>query len=353
MPVTPAVPARGGAGERIVIPRVGGPDVLTPETFAPGAPGPGEVAIEVAAVGINLADVFCRLGLYKAAPAFPFSPGFEVSGVIRSLGDGVSALAVGDRVVAVTRFGGYTTHLVIGAEWVRPLPAGWSMEEGAAFPVVFLTAHHGLVTIGHLAAGETVVVQSAAGGVGTAACQLARALGARVIGTVGSEAKRAVALEAGAEHVVVSRDYDVWGEIDRLTGGTGVDVVFDAVGGPGLRRGFDALRPGGRLIVYGFAEMLPRGGRRNWPVLAWRYLRMPRFNPLQMTQSNRTVGGFNLVYLWGRPVLFTSAIGELMGMVARKEIRPVVGRTFPFARAGEAHAFLQSRRSTGKVVLVT
>lgn len=338
---------------RVVIPRVGGPDVLTIEPFAPPPLEDGEVAIDVSAIGTNLADVFCRLGLYRAAPPLPFCPGFEVSGTVAELGAGVSGLAVGDRVIAVTRFGGYTTRLVIGAAWVRPLPPTWRFEDGAALPVVFLTAYHGLVTIGRMSAGETVVVQSAAGGVGTAACQLARALGAHVIGTVGSEAKRSVALEAGAESVVVSRDYDVWGEIDRLTGGAGVDLVFDAVGGPGLRRGFDALRPGGRLIVYGFAAMLPRGGRRNWPLLAWRYLRTPRFNPLHMTESNRTVGGFNLVYLWDQPELFASAMDALTRLVADGRIRPVVGRTFPFERVSDAHDFLQSRRSTGKVVLMT
>jgi NADPH:quinone reductase-like Zn-dependent oxidoreductase len=338
---------------RIVIPRTGGADVLSIETIPAAPPGAGEVAIEVAAIGINLADVFCRLGLYRAAPPLPFSPGFEVAGIVSAVGPDTTGIAVGDRVIAVTRFGGYTSRLVIGAEWVRPLPDGWTMADGAAFPVVFLTAYHGLVTLGRIAADETVVVQSAAGGVGTAACQLARAAGARVIGTVGSEAKRQVALDAGAEHVVVSRDYAVWDEIDRLTDGHGVDVVFDAVGGPGLRRGFETLTPGGRLIVYGFAEMLPRGGRRNWPALAWRYLRTPRFNPLRMTESNRTVAGFNLVYLWGRPALFASAIDALTALATDDRIRPVVGRTFPFERVADAHAFLQSRRSTGKVVLTT
>jgi alcohol dehydrogenase len=308
------------------------------------------VAIDVSAVGLNFADVFCRLGLYKAAPPFPFTPGFEVSGIIAETGDGVTNLAVGDRVLATTRFGGYTTRLHVGAEWVRHLPEGWSFEDGAAFPVVYLTAYYGLVTVGRLGAGETVVVQSAAGGVGTAACQIARALDARVIGTVGSEAKRRVALDAGAEQVLVSHRYDVWDEIAGLTDGK-VDVVFDAVGGSGLRRGFNMLRAGGRLVVYGFAEMMPKGGRRNWPLLAWRYLRTPRFSPIDMTGSNRSVAGFNLVHLWNQLELFESVTGDLLAMVERGEIRPFVGATYPFHGVGDAQAFLQSRQSTGKVVL--
>jgi alcohol dehydrogenase len=336
--------------KRVVIPRVGGPEVLTVEDFEPLPLSGGEVAIDVSAVGLNFADVFCRLGLYRAAPPFPFTPGFEVSGIIAETGDGVTNLAVGDRVLATTRFGGYTTRLHVGAEWVRHLPEGWSFEDGAAFPVVYLTAYYGLVTVGRLGAGETVVVQSAAGGVGTAACQIARALDARVIGTVGSEAKRRVALDAGAEQVLVSHRYDVWDEIAGLTDGK-VDVVFDAVGGSGLRRGFNMLRAGGRLVVYGFAEMMPKGGRRNWPLLAWRYLRTPRFSPIDMTGSNRSVAGFNLVHLWNQLELFESVTGDLLAMVERGEIRPFVGATYPFHGVGDAQAFLQSRQSTGKVVL--
>jgi NADPH:quinone reductase-like Zn-dependent oxidoreductase len=340
------------AEQRIVVTKVGGPEVLRPEPFAPAAPAPGEVGIEVRAIGLNFADIFCRLGLYKAAPPLPFSPGFEVAGVVAEVGDGVGEFQAGDRVFAVTRFGGYTTHLTVGASRVRPLPEGWSFAEGAGFPTTYLTAHHGLVNLGQLRRGETVVVHSAAGGVGTAACQVARGLGARVIGTVGSEVKRGVALEAGAGDVVVSRTSDVWDDIDRLTKGAGVDVVFDAVGGRGLKRGFDALRPGGRLVVYGFAAMMPRGGRRNWPLLAWRFLRTPRFSPFTMVESNRTVAGFNLVHLWEREDLLETSVRELSAMASRGVIRPVIGNTYPFERVGEAHAFLQSRESTGKVVLL-
>ena len=168
---------------------------------------------------------------------------------------------------------------------------------------------------------------------------------------MGSEGKRQVALDAGADEVVVSRNYRVWREIDRLTGEAGVDLVLDAVGGRGLRHGYEQLSRGGRLVVYGFAEMMPRGGTRNWPLLLWRFLRMPRFGPLNMTSGNRTVAGFNLVYLWKQPELFAAALDALLEMVAEGTIRPVVGATFPFDRVGEAHESLQSRRSTGKIVL--
>ncbi len=340
---------------RIVITRPGGPEVLTVAPGEAAPPAAGEVTIDVAAIGVNFADIFCRLGLYAAAPPIPFTPGFEVSGVVSAVAPDVAESQdgpqVGDRVIGLTRFGGYTTQLRLPAGWTRPLPRDWSFEEGAAFAVTYLTAWHGLVNVARLARGETVVIQSAAGGVGTAACQIARGLETRVIGTVGSAEKRQVALDAGADEVVVSRNYDVWPEIGRHTGGEGVDVILDAVGGRGLRHGYRRLRLGGRLVVYGFAEMMPRRGLRNWPLLAWRAWRMPRFNPFDMTATNKSVAGFNLVFLWKRPELFTQALDALFARVADGELRPVVGARVPFDQVGEAHDLLQSRRSTGKVVL--
>ena len=337
---------------RVVIPRVGGPEVLRVEPFEPTPPGPGEVAVEVYAAGVNFADLFCRLGLYAAAPPRPFVPGFELAGEVVATGPGVAAPRAGERVIGVTRFGGCATRLNLPAAWTRSLPDGWSFAEGAAFPVAFLTAWYGLVHQGRIARGETAVIHSAAGGVGSAACQLARHAGARTIGTVGSEGKRAAALAAGADEVVVSPRYAVWPEIDRLTAGRGVDLVLDAVGGRGLAEGFRRLRPMGRLVVYGFADLMPQGGLRNWPALAWRRWRTPRFDPLEMTGTNRAVIGFNLVYLFDRAEPLAAGFDALLERARAGALRPVVGARLPFERAADAHRLLQSRASTGKVVLV-
>lgn len=334
---------------RVVITRVGGPEVLKVQEFDAPPPGSDEIAVAVRAAGLNFADVFCRLGLYAAAPPIPFVPGFEVAGEIEAVGSDVTSFQPGDRVVAVTRFGGYASRVNVSAALARPLPSGWSFEEGAGFPVVYLTAWHGLVTIGRIAASETIVVQSAAGGVGTAACQIGRALGARVIGTVGSEAKREAARAAGASEVIVSPRYDVWAEVARMS--PGVDIVFDAVGGRGLRRGFLALRPGGRLISYGFASMMPKGGLRNWPLLAWRWLRTPRFSPFDLSFTNRTVVGFNLVHLFDRRGLFDESFRRIEELSMKGLVRPCIGAVFPFTEAPKAHELLQSRGSTGKVIL--
>ena len=337
---------------RVVIPRVGGPDVLRVEPFDPRPPGPGEVALDVHAAGVNFADLFCRLGLYAAAPPRPFVPGFEVAGEVAALGPGVGSPRVGERVLGVLRFGGYATRVNLPAAWTRPLPGGWSFADGAAFPVAFLTAWYGLIHQGRLARGETAVIHSAAGGVGSAACQLARHAGARTIGTVGSEGKRAAALAAGADEVAVSPGYDVWPAIDRLPEGGGVDVILDAVGGRGLAEGYRRLRPMGRLVIYGFAELMPKGGVRHWPRLAWRRLRTPRFDPLDMTGTNRAVIGFNLVYLFDRAGPLAGGFDVLLEMARAGVLHPVVGARVPFERAADAHRLLQSRASTGKVVLV-
>ena len=340
-----------GRARRIVITRAGGGEAFSVERFEPERPGEGEVLVAVRAVGLNFADIFCRLGLYAAAPPFPFSPGFEVAGVVEAVGEGIESVQPGDGVIAVTRFGGYTTHLSASETRLRPLPEGWSFEEGAGFPVAALTAGYGLRHLGRVAAGETVVVTAAAGGVGTMACRLARAAGARVLGAVGSEGKRAAALEAGADEVVVSSRYEIWEEIRALTSGEGVDLILDSVGGVKLAEGYAQLRPEGRLVCYGFADLTPRSGRRNWPRLVWRYLRTPRFSPFDLVQRNRSVLGFNLVHLWDREQLFARATEELLAGGRADDVRPLIGKTFPFDQVAAAHAYLQSRRSVGKVVL--
>ncbi|MDQ7087864.1 MAG: zinc-binding dehydrogenase [Acidobacteriota bacterium] len=207
-----------------------------------------------------------------------------MAGEVLAVGRDVHDIRPGEKVMAVTRFGAYASHLLTERAWVRRLPQAWSFEQGAAFPVATLTAWYGLMRLGRLERGETVVITAAAGGVGQAACRLARARGARVIGAVGSGEKQAAARQAGAEEVLVSADYRIWRAVRKLTDKRGPDLIFDAVGGRSLTRGLAALPPEGRLVLYGFASMTPAGPKRSWPRLTWRYLRTASISPFDLVQ---------------------------------------------------------------------
>ncbi|MEW6747635.1 MAG: medium chain dehydrogenase/reductase family protein [Planctomycetota bacterium] len=338
--------------DTIVITRHGGPEVLRLVKDRLRDPGRGEVRVAARAVGLNFADVFCRLGLYDAAPRPPFVPGLELSGVIESVGDDVKNLSPGQRVAGVMPFGAYATHAILDARHVRPLPDSWSYEQGAAFLVTYLTAHYALHAQGGVREGQTVLIHSAAGGVGTAAVQLARIAGARVIAIVGSAAKVSVVVALGVKDIIDASQKDFASEVRRMTGGEGVDIVLDAVGGRSLRAGYQLLRAGGRLIVYGAAAMMPRGTRPNWIKLAWQWLRTPRFFPLDLMARNRGVLGFNLIHLWDRPDLLGPPLTELEQLAHEGHITPVVGSLYPFEQAAAAQEALRQRTTTGKVVLL-
>ena len=320
-------------------------------------PGPGEARIRVAAIGLNFADVFACLGLYSATPEGSFVPGLECAGVVESVGPplaGRPAPAVGDRVMAVTRFGGYATALNLDTRLLHRLPEGWSFAEGAAWPVQALTAWYALCVLASPRRGDVVLVHSAAGGVGLHALEIARALGARVIATVGSDAKRDfLARERGLppESVIVRDRRRFGAQLDRAlaaAGALGLDLVLDAVMGPFFRPAFARLRPEGRHVVFGAADFNTGGTRPDPLRLAWRWLRRPRVDPLAMISDNRAVMGFNLIWLWDRVDRLPDAFEALARLDAR---RPHVGAKLPFDRAPEALRLLQSGRTEGKVVL--
>lgn len=320
-------------------------------------PGPGEARVRVEAVGLNFADVFACLGLYSATPSGPFVPGLECAGVVEALGaplPGRPAPAVGDRVMAVTRFGGYATTLNLDARLLHPVPAGWSLAEGAAYPVQALTAWYALCVLAPVESGDVLLVHSAAGGVGLHALEIAGALGGRVVATVGSPGKRDFLVrERGLPpEAVIVRDPRRFGvQLDRAlaaAGAAGFDRVLDAVMGPFFRPAFERLRPEGRHVVFGAAGFNTGGARPDPLRLAWRWLRRPKVDPLAMISANRAVMGFNLIWLWDRLDRLPGAFEALARLDAR---RPHVGAVLPFDRAPEALRLLQSGRTEGKVVL--
>jgi NADPH:quinone reductase-like Zn-dependent oxidoreductase len=329
------------------ITRTGPPEVLEVRDGPDPTPSSGEVLIRMRAAGINFADVMARLGLYPDAPKLPCVVGYEVAGTAERVGSGVADVKAGDRVVALTRFGGYTEAVAVPAAQVFRMPAEMSFEEAAAVPVNYLTAVLMLRHFGNVRKGDRVLVHAAAGGVGMAALQLCRIAGAEVIGTA-SAAKHATLREAGVAHAIDYRTQDFEREVKRITGGRGVDIVLDATGAFG--KSYRALAPLGRLVCFGLSGAATGLVPSRLAALG-RIVRLPWFHPIKLMNDNKAVIGVNLGHLWDRIELLR---GEMLSLLADYEggrIRPVVGKTFPLAEAAAAHRFIQERQNIGKVLL--
>ncbi len=316
--------------------RLGGADVLELETVDDPAVRPACVRIAVKAVGVNFADMHFRKGEYFVKPVFPQIPGMEASGVVESVGEGVTDFRVGDRVMAFATDGAYAEKLVTPAVLVYPMPDAMSFEDGAALPVQGLTAMHALTLCGRLQRGESVLVHAAAGGVGTMAVQLAKILGASfVVGTASSEEKCALVRELGADLAVDYRTGDFL-QLVKARAKSGVDVICEMLGGTeNYKRNLACLAPYGRMVVYGAASGDLRG----------------TIEPVSLMAKNISVIGYYLTRYTARRELCASAIAELADHVVAKRLRVIRGESFPLARAADAHRRLESRTSTGKVVL--
>jgi NADPH:quinone reductase-like Zn-dependent oxidoreductase len=330
----------------VVITKHGGPEVLQVQERPDPPLSAGEVRIEVAAAGVNFADVMARMGLYPDAPKTPCVIGYEVAGTITELGDGVQGLTHGQRVLAGTEFGGYSSQVAIPAQNVVVLPDAMSFEEGAAIPVNYATAWAALVAYGNLQAGERVLVHSAGGGVGIAATQIARRFGAAEIYGTASTAKHERIRQLGVDHPL---DYSQAGWERGLPG---FDIILDAIGGASFRRSYRLLRPGGRLVAFGASAVV--GGERRNPITALRAVaRMPRFNLIKQMSESKAVIGLNLLTLLQDRGTFAPWLAPLRELLEDGTIKPVVAADFSFERAGEAHTMITERRNVGKVVLVT
>lgn len=332
-----------------VIPRTGAPEVFRIEERPVPDPGPGEVLIRVRAAGVNFADVLGRLGLYPDAPKLPYVPGYEVAGIVERAGPGAGAIAEGTRVVAITRFNGYSEYVVAPAWMVFPIPPGLSDAEAAGIPVTYITAAIALYKMANVAAGETVLIHNAGGGVGIAAAQLASLRRARLIGTA-SAGKHAALQPFGFEHLIDYRTADVAADVRRLTDGRGVDVVLDPLGGDSFVESYALLAPLGRLVMFGVSSIAP-SRTRSYLTIAKTLWAMPRFKSFSLINRNRGVFGLNVGHLWDARDQLAPLVQRLMQEFEAGRLTPIVARTFPLERAADAHAFIQSRRNVGKVVL--
>lgn len=336
--------------KRVVVRRPGGHEALELIEETDPIPGAGQVRVRVRASGVNYADVVVREGYYEAAKGkYPITPGFEFAGLVDALGEGVAEFKLGDRVFGFTRFGGYASVQITEPGRLRSMPDDWDFAQCAALPAVHFTAYHALHKVAKVVMGETVLIHSAAGGVGTALLQQAKLAGLRSIAVVGSPRKEGVAREFGADAVVV-RGPNLWADLDRVAP-EGFDAIFDANGVTTLKPGFARLKLGGRLVVYGFAEIFPRGRRPGLLGLAWNWLRVPRFSPLDLTASNRAVMGFNVVFLTEKASLAKVGFDSIAAWARSGALQKPPVTEFPVERVADAHRAIESGETVGKLVL--
>lgn len=333
------------------ISRHGGPEVLEVRESPDPEPGPGQVRVRVRAAGLNFAEVMARKGLYPDAPKPPLVVGYETAGEVDRVGEGVTDVSPGDRVIAMARFGGHTDTLCVPAEQVFPMPESMSFEHGAALPVAYLTAYHLLFEVARVRPGDRVLVHMAAGGVGTAVLQLGRTVEGLVTFGTASSHKHDYVRQHGCDHPIDYHQVDYAEEVRRITGGKGLDLVLDPLGGRDWKKGYDLLGPAGRLIAFGFANMSSGGRRRIGRVLR-QITGVPFYTPMKLMSDNRTVGGVNMGHLWDEVELVEREMKALVALYDEGRIEPHVEAAIPFDRAADAHRLLEEGRNLGKVVLV-
>ena len=332
------------------MPKAGSINHLKLQKEALGRPRAGEVCVEVKAIGLNFADVFAMQGLYSATPEGSFIPGLEFSGEVIAVGEEVMEWKVGDRVMGATKFGGYVSHLNIHHRYVIPLPEQWSFEEGAGFLVQGLTAFYALTELGNLQQGMTVLIHSAAGGVGILANRICKKYGAYTIGTVGQPGKVDFLREEEAYDAVILRDKNFYVKLREALQERPLRLIMECIGGKVLEQGWKAMAPMGRMVVYGNASFSSHGARPNYPRLIWRYLWRPRIDPLRLPTENKSLMGFNLIYLYEQTDMMHGLLGKLQALKLEPQH---VGHVFPFDQMHEAIHLFQRGKTVGKVVVKT
>ncbi|GAA4415674.1 medium chain dehydrogenase/reductase family protein [Nibrella viscosa] len=330
------------------MPKAGSINDLTRQPDTLPQPGADEVCVQVKAIGLNFADIFAMQGLYSATPKGAFIPGLEFAGEVLAVGEAVQDLKPGDRVMGATRFGGYVSHLNIHHRYVVPLPADWSFEEGAGFLVQGLTAYYALTELGNLQRGMTVLIHSAAGGVGILANRICKKYDAYTIGTVGSAGKVAFLQQEEAYDAVIVRDKDFYGKLKQALGERPLLLIMECIGGKILMQGWKAMASTGRMVVYGNASFTTHGDKPNYLQLYWRYLKRPQIDPLRLPTQNKSLMGFNLIYLYEQTDLLHSMLRELQAL----QLRPQhVGQVYPFDQMHQAIRQFQQGKTVGKVVV--
>ena len=332
----------------VSIMKPGSPSVLKIQKMSMPIPKEDEVCIEVHFAGINFADTLMRLGLYQPRPPFPFTPGYELSGTINSLGSGVTGFEVGQRVVAAMPTGGQSSHVTVKTSRVIPVPDEMGLDEAAAMPVTYLTAHHMLHYLGHLKKGETVLIHGGAGGVGTAALQICQWAGIENVWATASGTKSGI-IESFGGIPIDRHNQDFVGVIKEATGGRGVDHILDPIGGENLTRSLSVLAEGGRLYTYGMSAAAPSSKRSMLRAfLAWR--KTPKFDPLKLMTRNRGVFGVHMG-TWKDEDAMSEQLHKIMDGIKLGHLKPVIDSVFDAEDVADAHQYIHDAKNIGKVLL--
>lgn len=313
-----------------------------------------EILVDVYYSGVNYADICVRWGIYESAKKYvgwPITPGFEFSGIVKAIGKDVKNFKVGDEVLGVNLFNSYASQVLVPEHQLYHKPENITFSQAACFPAVYMTAYHGLFQHFIFRQDTKVLIHSAAGGVGTSLVQLAKWHGAHITGVVGSSHKVDYVKDLGADQVIDKSCEDLWKRAQEISP-EGYDVILDANGVSTIGQSFKHLAPTGKLVVYGFHTMLPKGsGRLNWPKLIINYLKTPRFNPIDLTSANKSIIAFNLSFLFERKELLSEAMDQLLSLVETSQIKAHQVTEFSASECAKAHALIESGQSTGKIAL--
>lgn len=306
-----------------------------------------EVTIQVKAIGLNFADIFAIQGLYSATPKGSFVPGLEFSGIITNKGKSVNEFDIGEKVIGAIRFGAYADYLNINKNYILKIPDGWSFEEGAAFIVQSLTAYYSLVALGNIQERSTVLIHSAAGGVGIFANRIAKRFNAFTIGSIGDKSKIDLLTKERYDKVIV-RDNNFAEKLKESLIGGDLDIVLECIGGKIFSESFKQMSAGGRIIVYGAAQYSTNNSTPNYFKVLTKYLTRPKVDPLSLSDKNKSVMGFNLIYLWNRIELMKKYLNNILEMELPK---PLIGEVYNFKDLLRAVKKFQSGHTIGKVVV--
>lgn len=334
--------------KKVIYPKVGGVDSIEILDVEEPQASEGEVVVRIHRAGINFADLMMRQGLYGSNPDFPFTPGYEASGVIISLGKGVKGLELGDRVLAMTGFGGYSEKVSIPSSRVFKLPDSVTFDQAAAIPVTYGTAYHMLFHLGRISPGDSVLIHHAAGGVGTAVAQLCKVAGASVVIGTASAPKKEFVESIGVKFV--DRETEDFVKICKdMTGGKGVHHAIDPVGGKNLMRSYKATRRGGKVYFFG-ASSAVKGDKRSIISAFRMWLNTPKFNPIKMMSSNKAIFGVHMGLLDDNTI-FEGHLSALSKMLEDNEIDPIIDSIWRFERVSEAQKHMHDRKNRGKILL--